>query len=146
MYLSHFIRKGYEGVMCERWVGDWTDCNILTPYLLSLAALLSRAAGLLNRGFWWPSRLWVLVLSTASYPQLTKPVCGPGLYNCLTSIYFLWASHLHPIKSVHSRGYTLISSTGCTCYSYRCISYLTARPRVNMLYIYIYIYIIKSSW
>ena len=31
IYLSHFIRNGYERVMCERWVRDWTDCNILTP-------------------------------------------------------------------------------------------------------------------
>ena len=38
---------------------------------LSLAALLSRSAGLLNRGSWGPIALcWVLVLSTASYLQL----------------------------------------------------------------------------
>ena len=26
-----WLRKGYERFMCERWVGDWTNCNILTP-------------------------------------------------------------------------------------------------------------------
>ena len=31
IYLSHFIRNGCERVMSERWVGDWTNCNILTP-------------------------------------------------------------------------------------------------------------------
>ena len=35
IYLSHFIlervAKGLMLVMCERWVGDGTDCNILTP-------------------------------------------------------------------------------------------------------------------
>ena len=31
IYLSHFIRKGCKRVVCERWFGDWTDCNILTP-------------------------------------------------------------------------------------------------------------------
>ena len=31
IYLSHFIQNSCERVMCERWVGDWTDCNILTP-------------------------------------------------------------------------------------------------------------------
>ena len=42
------------------------------PVPLSLAALLSRSAGLLNRGSWGPLALcWVLVLSTASYLQLT---------------------------------------------------------------------------
>ena len=90
------------------------------PVPLSLAALLSRSAGLLNRGSWGPIALcWVLVLTTASYLQLwfqlTEPVCGPGLYKCLTPTCFLWASHLHPIQPVHSQGYTLISSTGCTC-------------------------------
>ena len=121
--------------MCERWVGDWTNCNILTPSSSALAALLSRSAGLLNRGSWGPIALcWVLVLSTASYLQLTEPVCSTGLYNCLTPTCFLWASHLHPIQPVHSQGYNLISSTGCTCYLHRCISYLTIQPRVNMLH------------
>ena len=42
------------------------------PVPLSLAALLSRCAGLLNRVSWRPIALcWVLVLSTASYLQLT---------------------------------------------------------------------------
>ena len=92
------------------------------PAPLFLAGLLSRSAGLLNRGSWRPIALWwVLVLSTASYLQLTEPACGTGLYNCLTSTCFLWASYLHPIRSVHSQGYTLISSTGCTCYLHRCI-------------------------
>ena len=110
--------------MCERWVGNWTNCNILTPPVpLSLAALLSRLAGLLNRGSWGPIALcWVLVLSTASFLQLTdskltEPVCHTGLYNCLTPTCFLWVSHLHPIEPVHSQGYTLISSTRCTCFS-----------------------------
>ena len=91
------------------------------PVPLSLATLLSRYAGLLNRGSWRLIALyWVLVLPTASYLQLdwlqlTETVCGPGLYNCLTSTCFLWTSHLHPIQPVHSQGYTLISSTGCTC-------------------------------
>ena len=28
IYLSHLL---WKGCVCERWVGDWTDCNILTP-------------------------------------------------------------------------------------------------------------------
>ena len=76
---------------------------------LSLAALLSRSAGLLSRGSWEPSLFWELFLTTASYLQLIQPVCGTGLYNCLTSTCFLWASHLHPIQPVQSQGYTLIS-------------------------------------
>ena len=93
---------------------------------LSLVALLSRSAGLLNRRSWGPIALcWVLVLSTASYLQLTDskltqlsatpgyiivwhPPASCGRYIC---------TQLHP-----STVYTLISSTGCTCYLHRCIS------------------------
>ena len=31
IYLLHLIRNGCERVMCERWVGDWTNYNIFTP-------------------------------------------------------------------------------------------------------------------
>ena len=58
IYLSHFIRNCYERVMCERWTGDWTEtATYWPPVLLSSAALLSRSAGLLNRGPWGPSPL-----------------------------------------------------------------------------------------
>ena len=135
IYLSHFIRKGCERVMCERCVGDRTDCNILTP---SSSVFSSNSFS-----FCWGAQPRVLraqpsAVSWFSLPRtatnwLTKPVCGSGLYNCLTPICFLWALHLHPIQPVHSQGYTLISSTGCTCYLHRCISYLTAWPKVNIL-------------
>ena len=43
------------------------------PVSFSLAALLSRSAGMLNRGSWGPIVLcWVMVLSNASYLQLTE--------------------------------------------------------------------------
>ena len=74
------------------------------------------------------------ILSPTNWLQLIEHVCRTGLYNCLTSTCFLQASHLHLIRPVHSQGYTLIFSTGCTCYLHRCISYLTAQLRVNMLY------------
>ena len=125
IYLSHFIRNGCERVakgLCVRGELETEQTATYWPQIpLSLAALLSRSAGPLNRGSWGPISLyWVLVLSTASYLQLdwlqlTKPFCSTGLYNCLTPTYFLWASDLHSIQPVHSLGYTLISSTGCTC-------------------------------
>ena len=121
--------------MCERWVGDWTNCNILTPN----SSILSST----SFSFCWAVQLGVLSTPPAgscfsqprtatNWLQLTQPVCSTGLYNHLTST--LWTSHLHPNQPVHSQGYTLISSTGCTYYLHRCISYLTARPRVNMLH------------
>ena len=103
IYLSLYskgLRKGSARFMCERWVGDWTHCNILTPNSSVFCRLLSRSAGLLNRRVWRPIALcWVLVLSTASYLQLTRTVCRTGLYHCLTTTCFLWALHLHPIQT-----------------------------------------------
>ena len=125
IYLPHFIRNGCERVtkgLCVR--GELETEQMATywpPVPLFLSELLSHYAGLLNRGSWWHIALcWVLVLSTASYLQLdwlqlTWTVCHTELYHCLTPTCFLWALHLHPIQPVHSQGYTLISSTGCTC-------------------------------
>ena len=136
---SKWLRKGYETVMCERWVGDWTNCNILTPCPFAFSST--------SFSFYWATQSGVLrahshllgtsslysILSPTNWLKLTEPVCGTELYNCLTSTCFLWASFLHPIQTVHSQDYTLISSTECTCYLHRCIYYLTARPRVNIL-------------
>ena len=117
IYLSHFIRKGSEMVVCERWVGDWTDCNILTPGSSDYCRT--------SFTFGWAAQLgvlraqalcWVLVFtasnsnfnSNCNWLQLTRTVCGTGLYYCLSSTCFLWASHLHRIQPVHGQGYSLI--------------------------------------
>ena len=40
-----------KGIICERWVGDWTELQHTDPpTLLATAAFLSRSPGLLNRG------------------------------------------------------------------------------------------------
>ena len=83
IYLSNFIRNGCERVakgLCVR--GELETEQTATywpPVPLSLVALLSRSAGLLNRGSWGPIALyWVLVLPTASYLQLTELPVAPG--------------------------------------------------------------------
>ena len=140
-YTSHTL---FERVMYERWVGDWTNCNILTSssFVFSSTSFL----------FCWATQLGVLrahssllgagslysILSPTNWLQLTEPVCSTGLYNCLMPTC-LWTPYLHPIQPVHSQGYTLRSSTGCTSYLHRCISYLTAQPRVDMLQEYHFI-------
>ena len=62
---------------------------------------------LLNRGPQAPL-CWVLVFSIASYLQLTDFLSSPGLYNCSTSTFFLWASQIALIQPVHSQCYILI--------------------------------------
>ena len=133
-YTSHtFIRNGCKRVMCERCVGDNKTATYWPPAVLAIAGLLSRSPGLLNQGPWGPQALSLeLVLTLASYLKTWIPTawnsCRTGLYYCLLSTRFLWASHLHPTQPVYSQSYPLMSSTGCTCYLHRCISYLTARP------------------
>ena len=76
------------------------------------------SAGLLNQGPWGPSSLLGLVLTASNCNKLTPNHWTSGrigLYHCLTSTCFLWASHLHPNQPVHGQGYILMSSTGCTC-------------------------------
>ena len=75
IYLSHFIRNGCERVvkgLCERWVGDWTNCNILTPSSFVFSSTSFSFCWAVQSRSWWTIALcWVLVLSPASYLQLT---------------------------------------------------------------------------
>ena len=127
MYLSHFIRNGCERVTegtCGRGELE-TEQRLqhIDPQFLCLwqhfflVLLGCSTGGPEGPALCWD---WFSLLRTATtdsklWLQLTEPVCGPGLCNCLSSTCFWWASHLHPIQPVHSQGYTLISSTGCTC-------------------------------
>ena len=120
IYLSHFIRKGCKRVMCEWWVGEWTNCNILTPS--SFVFIIT------SFSFCWTAQSGVLrahspllgagshysILSPTNWLQLTGTYSRTGLYHCLTPTCFLWASHLHRIQPVYGQGYILMSSTGCT--------------------------------
>ena len=103
--------------MCERWVGDGTDCNILTPSSSGHSSTSSSFCWAAQLGSWGPKPCLELVLTVSNcnsnWLQLTEAVCGTRLYNFLTSTCFLWASHLHRIQPVHR---SVISSTGCTCF------------------------------
>ena len=57
IYLSHFFRKGCERVVCERWVGDWTDCNILTPSSSDYSSTSFSFCWAAQPGSWGPSPL-----------------------------------------------------------------------------------------
>ena len=85
-YTSHFIRKGYERVIV--WEVNWRlnkDCNILTPALLAILALLSCSPGLLKRRLvgpafakTWFSLLGLQQLTPNSDLQLTDVLSHPG--------------------------------------------------------------------
>ena len=108
-YTSHTLFEMFAKGLCVR--SELATEQIATywpppQFLLSLAALLSRSAqsGILraHSPLLGDGSLYS-ILSPTNWLQLTEPVYGPGLYNCLTSTCFLWASHLHPIHSIHSK-------------------------------------------
>ena len=135
-YTSHFIWKGcvWEGV------GDRTELQHINPHSYGdqrfFPALLGCSTGGLGAQL-----LWVLVFSTASDVQLiflqpTDFLSSPGLYNNLTSI-LLPASVTISYSFNPSMVKVIISwysSTGCTCYLHRCISYFDspAGSKVNI--------------
>ena len=82
------VAKGlWKGCVCERWVGDWTDCNILTPSSsdyssTSFLILLGCSTG----GPEGPAFCWELVLTASNcnsnfncnWHQLTQLSVAPG--------------------------------------------------------------------
>ena len=93
---------------------------------------------LLNRGPEGPF-CWVLVFSTASYLQLTDFLSSPGLYNCSTATFFLWASQI-ALNSTRprSRLYPDIPRPDAPVIYTGAFPILTAWPG-SICYIYIYI-------
>ena len=120
-YTFHTLFERVAKGLCVRGELETEQTATYWPQVpLTIAALLSRSAGLLNRGSWglepsagsWFPLPRTTTRTSTNLPQLTRTICGTGLYNHLTSTCFLWASQLHPIQPVH----VLISSTGCTCF------------------------------
>ena len=71
--------------------------------------------------------LWVLVFSTASYLKLIWSSCAPS--------YIIVRHPPSPCGRHKSHSFKFISwysSTGCTCYLHRCISYFDSLAGVNM--------------
>ena len=153
-YNSHFII-----FYCVwEWVGDWTELQhmaIRVGVNNSVSFPFSWAA---QPGAWGPSLSgtwssfqhllsnsncsvegpesplhWVLVLSTASYFQLTWTSCRRGYIIIWRPLFFLRASQFRT-RFIHStvKFMSWYSSTGCTCYLHRCIFYFDSSAGVNI--------------
>ena len=105
-YTSHSLFEKVAKGLCVR--GELETATYWPKVPLSFTTLLSHSAGLLNRWSWGPkpsAGSWFSLPRTATR-TLTDSNSGTGLYNCLTSTCFLWASHVHRIQPVHiSRWY-----------------------------------------
>ena len=141
-YTSHTLYERVVKGLCVR--GELETEQTATywpPVPLTITALLFSFCWAVQPGVLRAQTLcWELVLTASNcnsnfscnWLQLTWTVCGSGLYNCLTSTCFLWASHLHRIQPVYmSRWYLRPDAP---------VSRLTAGSKVNMLHNHIQFY------
>ena len=136
IYLSQFIRKGRERVVYERWVGDWTDWNILIPSFSTFSSTSFSFCWAVQPGVLRAQALcWELLLTASSCNrnsnQLT-PTHSNSLWDrviSLTSTFFPWASQFHRFQPIHrSRLYLRYLRPDAP------VSWLTAGSKVNMLH------------
>ena len=96
IYLSLYL-KGFErvtkGIICERWVGDWTELQHIDPH--------SSGHSSLSFPFSWAAQLCI-------FSPTDQNFLSPGLYNNLMPTYFLRASHLYSIQPVDNQGHPRI--------------------------------------
>ena len=100
-YTSHtlfeMVRKGYERVMCERWVGDWTKtATYWPPTLLAIAALLSHPAWLLNLRAQLPAGSGS---HSSNCNNWLQTLISNSLNPCRTWVISLFDVHLLPMAS-----------------------------------------------
>ena len=109
-YTFHTLFERVAKGLCVRGELETEQTATYWPQVpLTIAALLSHSTGLLNRGSWGPrpsAGSWFSLPQTATrtataWFQLTRTVCGTGLYNCLTFTCFPWALQWHWIQPVH---------------------------------------------
>ena len=82
---------------------------------------------------------WLLVLSTASDLQLTWTSCRQDYIIIWHPLFFLWATQfLTQFNPSTVKVISWYSSTGCTCYLHRCISYFDSlvESEVNIQHMY----------
>ena len=137
IYLSLYL-KGFErftkGIICERWVGDWTELQHNdTPTLQATAVFLSRYPGLLDRGPGGPASAGTWFSFQHHHLQLIWTSCRRGYIIIWHPPTSCERYNSHSIQPFDSQGCPLISSTGCTCCLHRCISSFDSLAGVNML-------------
>ena len=151
-----YSRKG--DVSCV-WEVSWRRRQIATYWpkvLLTIAALLSHfgwaAQPWVTEGPKPSVCRWFSIRHLVpNWPQLqleltdwnwTEVVCGTWLYNCLTFTCFLWAyrsatitefNHVHRSRWYYDNLDRMLLFRCSSANLHRCISWLTARSRVNML-------------
>ena len=114
IYLLRFVLERVMFLVCERWVETRTDCYFDPKFFWPIAALLPHLGWDCSIvGHWGPKALCLpLALNSVSWLQLAWTALCTWLYNCLMPTCLCCSS----------------------AYLLRCISWLMARSRVNMLH------------
>ena len=111
--LTLYSPKGWCWLCVRGELETGTDCFLTQSSSDHSSTSFSSWLGCSTVGHWEPKALCLpLVLNSTSCLQLTQVTSGTWLCNCLTFTYFRCSS----------------------VYLHRCISWLTARSRVNMLH------------
>ena len=123
-------------------VGDRTELqHILTPTLLAITAFLSRSPVLLNQGPEAHSaRCWLSLphlFTNWSGLQTNRHPVFPELYNSSTSRSSCGRYKLLSFNPSMIKAILCYSSTRCTCYLHRCISFFDSQvgSQVNIQHI-----------
>ena len=114
--------------MCEREVETEQNCNLLTSTLMSKTTFLSRSPGLLNRGPGGPAALgagflYRILSPTRLFPDLLISYLHPGYIIVQHPLSSCGRHKSHLFNPSTVKVIFWYSSTGCTCYLHRCISY-----------------------
>ena len=127
-YTSHFIWKGSKGLLkvllCERWVGDRTELQHIDPHSYGHNSISFPFSWAVQPGAWGPS----LSGTWSSFQHLVWTPTGlnSNWLNFLCTECFHTSCGRHKSHSFNPSTVKVISgysSTGCTCYLHRCISY-----------------------
>ena len=129
------------------WEVSWRlnkDWNILTPSSSGYSNISFPFSWAAQPGAWGPSLCWVW-FSLLELEHWLQTLISNWSNFSVAPGYIIVFVHLLPVASQFALNSTrrqsrlsLISSTGCTCYVHRCISYFdcSAGSEVNMLHIY----------
>ena len=154
IYLSHFIRKCWCWLCVRSELETGKDCYILIQSSSDHSnTTFAFWLGWSTVGRWGPKALSLQAYSHAGILspnglqlqlelELTEAVCDTWFYNCLTLTCFLWAYasatiiEFNPVhrSSWYSDIFDRMHLFRCSsAYLHRCIVWLTARSRVNIL-------------
>ena len=119
IYLSLYL-KGFErvtkGIICERWVGDWTELQHVDPHSSDPSSISFPFSWDAQPGAWGPSLCWDMVLIPASSLQRIWTSGRRGYI--IICVHLLLASVTFEFNTTRRQSRLspdpLISSTGCT--------------------------------